>query len=128
MAAFSNYAKTQVLNATLRNTAFTPPSALYIALYTTNPTATDTGSEVLGGSYLRQAISFDAPSGGAVSNTYQIVFPEATASWGAVGYFGIRDALSGGNLWYYGAWTVAKTVTTGDQLQLNVNELTVTLT
>ncbi|OMD20539.1 hypothetical protein BJP51_32320, partial [Paenibacillus odorifer] len=98
----SNYLSAALLNAALRNTAFTGPATVYIALYKSDPTAADTGTEVSGGSYARQAVTFGAPtlvSGQqTVANTAEVVFPVATADWGLVTHIGLRTAATGGSL------------------------------
>lgn len=105
--ALSNYLENILINLILRNTPFTQPATVYLALYTSDPTDADTGMEVSGGSYARQAVSFSAPTDGATSNSADIVFPEASALWGWIGWFGIRDALTAGNLLFHGRFTQA---------------------
>ena len=46
MAEFSNYLENAIINAVLRNTAYTSPSTVYVSLYTSDPTDADTGTEV----------------------------------------------------------------------------------
>lgn len=69
----------------------------WLALYTAAPTATANGTEVSGGSYARQPITFDAASGGATQNSATVTFPAATAPWGTIVAWAIVDASSGGN-------------------------------
>lgn len=127
MSAISDYLENKLINHILRNTAFTPPTKVYAALYKTDPTDADTGIEVSGGSYERKEITFSAPSNGETSNTADILFPEATSDWGNLTHFGIRDALTGGNLLFHGELTVNKVITSGDQLMLKAGEIKVTL-
>ena len=124
----SRYLENALLNHSLKNTAYTQPTALYLALYTSDPTNMDTGTEVSGGSYARQSVAFNAASLGATSNTSTVTFPVATAGWGTVTYLGIRDASTGGNLLYSGALSVSQTVATGNQLIFNAGQITATLT
>lgn len=127
MSKISNYLENQLINHVLRNTSYSSPTTVYLALYTTNPTDADTGTEVSGGSYARQAVTFGAPSNGVSSNSSTITFPVATGNWGDIAFVGIRDALTGGNLLFYGATAVTKTINTGDQLIVNAGDLTVSL-
>ncbi len=117
----SNYWKTAAINAALRGQNFTAPTALYIALYTSNPTASDTGQEVSGGGYTRQPVTFAAPtiSGdqAKTSNTADINFPVATADWGTITHIGIRDAAAGGNLIYYGPVNSPRTILANDRVR-----------
>ena len=127
MAEMSNYLENALINATLRNTAYTSPTTVYLALYTTDPTDADTGTEVSGNGYARQSITFGAPSNGVSSNTAAIEFPQATGSWGTVAYIGIRDASSAGNLLYHTALDASKTIATGDVFRVAIGSLSVTL-
>ncbi|MBB6176371.1 MULTISPECIES: phage tail fiber protein [Anoxybacillus] len=127
MSAISNYLENALINAVLRNTPYTSPSAVYLALYTSDPTDANTGTEVTGGSYQRQQITFSAPSDGMVSNSNEILFPVATANWGTVTHIGILDAATGGNLLFYGAVTTPKTISTNDQLKINAGDISITL-
>lgn len=127
MAEMSNYLESALINATLRNTAFTSPTTVYLALYTTDPTDADTGTELSGNGYARQAITFGAPSNGVSTNSAAIDFPQATGSWGTVAYIGIRDASTAGNLLYHTALDVSKTIDTGDVFRVAIGSLSVAL-
>lgn len=127
MSEMSNYLENALINGTLRGTTYTAPTTVYLALYTTNPTDADTGTEVSGGSYARQTITMGAPSDGVSLNTAAIEFPQATASWGTVAYIGIRDALTTGNLLYHTPLDTSKTIDTGDIFKIAVGSLSVTL-
>lgn len=127
MAEMSNYLEAALINATLRNTSYTSPAAVYLALYTSDPTDADTGTEVTGNAYARQAITFGAPSNGVSTNSAAIEFPQATGSWGTVSYIGIRDASTSGNLLYHTALDASKAIATGDVFRVAIGSLSVTL-
>jgi len=129
MSKMSNYLENALLNAVLRNTAYTSPTTVYLALYTSDPSDSDLGSEVSvsGTGYARQEISLTAPSDGVTSNSADILFPIALSSWGVVTHIGIRDALTNGNLLFYGAISIAKTVSTADQFTIKTGNLTISL-
>ena len=127
MAEMSNYLENALINATLRATAYTAPTTVYLGLYTSDPTDADTGSEITGGSYARQSITMGAPSNGVSSNSAAIEFPQATADWGIVAYVGIRDALTGGNLLYHTPLNASKTIANGDIFKITAGNLSVTL-
>lgn len=127
MAAMSNYLENALINATLRNTSYTSPATVYVALFTTDPTDAGTGTEVSGGSYARQAATFTSPSNGSSTLAADVTFPTATGNWGTVTHFGIYDASTSGNLLYHGALNNSKNIQTGDILRIQVNNLTVTL-
>jgi hypothetical protein len=127
MAEISNYLENALVNATLRNTSYTSPATVYVALYTIDPTDADTGTEVAGNGYVRQSVTFSAPSDGATSNSAAVEFPQATGSWGTIAYIGLRDASSGGNLLYHTALDASKAIATGDVFRIAIGSLTVTL-
>lgn len=127
MAEMSNHLENALINATLRNTSYTSPSVVYLGLYTSDPTDADTGTEVSGGSYARQSITFGAPSNGVSTNTAAIEFPQCTSTWGTVTHVGIRDALTTGNLLYHTPLDASKTIATGDIFRVAIGSLSVTL-
>jgi hypothetical protein len=129
MAEMSNYLEVALLNATLNGTTYTAPATVYVSLWTSDPTDAGSGTEVSGGSYARTAVSFATASGtsGNVLNDADVTFPTATASWGVVGWIGINDASTGGNLLYHTALDVSKTIDTGDIFKITTGNLSVTL-
>lgn len=127
MAEMSNYLENALINATLRNTSYTSPATVYVGLYTSDPTDANTGTEVSGGSYARTSVTFGAPSNGASLNSSAVEFPQATGSWGTVGWIGILDAATSGNLLYHTALDVSKTIDTGDIFKIAIGSLSVTL-
>ena len=127
MAEMSNFLEDALINATLRATTYTSPATVYVSLWTSDPTDAGSGTEVSGGSYARTAVTFGAPSGGVTTNSADVTFPTATASWGTVGWIGINDALSGGNLLYHTALDTSKTITSGDIFKISTGNLSVTL-
>jgi hypothetical protein len=127
MAEISNYLENALINGTIRGTSYTAPSTVYVGLYTSDPTDANTGTEVTGGSYVRQSATFAAPSNGSSASNADITFPQATANWGTVGWIGILDASSSGNLLYHTALDASKTIETGDIFKIASGNLTVTL-
>jgi hypothetical protein len=95
----------------------------YVALYTSNPTAADVGTEVAGGSYARKAITWAAPSGGSMANSNTITFNGLPAA--NVTHFGIRSASSGGDLLVYGPITAVATLS-GDEVGFAIGAIVVT--
>jgi hypothetical protein len=114
MAEISNYLENALINGTLRATSYTAPAAVYVSLHTADPTDAGTGAEVSGGSYVRQAATFGAPSNGASTTTADITYPQATAGYGTVGWIGIWDASTSGNLLYHSPLNTSKTIDTCD--------------
>ncbi|MFK7692853.1 hypothetical protein [Paenibacillus sp. HJGM_3] len=145
MLTLSNWLSDSLLNLAFRNTAWTPPSTVYLALYTSNPTAADTGTEVSGGAYARIAIPFAAPVGQSfnlydiktgvaetvtrrtLKSNAELVFAVATAPWGLITHVGIRTALTAGNLMYFGAVNNPRTIETGDRMRVAADSIVVSI-
>jgi hypothetical protein len=120
------YLDNAILEAVLNAIAYSSPSSIVVALFTTapGPTGLSSGVEVSGGSYARTACTFGSPTNGSLSNNASCTFPQATAPWGTVVAFALVD--NSGNPLYYGNLTASKTINTGDQLTFASGGLTVT--
>jgi hypothetical protein len=151
--AASNYLENKLLDHTLRyaTAPYAGVNTVYCALFSgvaaTVGTALESGTsttsgagnwgfyEISNGSYARQAITFgSAASSGAISNTVTVTFPVATsdytntaASGSTVTCLAIMDASTGGNVLFYGALSVPKQVSSGDQFTISSSNLTVQL-
>ncbi len=127
MSEMSNYLENALINVTLRATSYTAPTTVYVGLFTSDPTDAGSGTEVSGGSYARTAVTFAAPSNGVTTNSADVTFPTATASWGTVGWIGIHDASTGPNLLYHTPLDTSKTIDSGDIFKISTGNLSVTL-
>tara|TARA_R110000868_G_scaffold397500_2_gene670221 strand:- start:242 stop:628 length:387 start_codon:yes stop_codon:yes gene_type:complete len=127
MSEFSNYSENLVINVLLRAASHTGAAAVYVGLYTSDPTDGNTGTEVTGGSYARTAVVFGAPSAGISINSSAVEFPQATAGWGTVGWVGVLDAATSGNLICHSPLDVAKTIDTGDIFKIATGNLSITV-
>lgn len=124
--SFSNTFETTVLTWVFTTGSATRPTAWHIALYTSAPSDTGGGTEVSGGGYGRQAVTFTI-SGNTASNNAAIEWDTATSGYGTVTHVGVFDAASGGNLIAYAALTTSKTIDTGDVFRLPSGDLDITL-
>jgi len=127
MAEFSNYLENALINAVLRNTSYTSPTTVYVALFTSDPTDAGSGTEVSGGSYARTSVTFGSPSNGVTTSNADCTFPQATASWGTVSHIGLYDASTSGNLLFHTPLDTSKTIDSGDIFKIASGSLTVTL-
>ena len=127
MSAMSNYLENAVLNYVLRDTADWAPTAVYLSLHTADPAEDGSGAEVSGGSYARQAITFNAAhaTNGTIDNSSDEEFTNMPAC--TVTHIGIWDHATAGNLLFYGAVSASKTVTSGDTISLAAGSLDITL-
>jgi len=126
MSAMSDYLENEILDHILSVGSYTMPSAVYVGLSTGSFNDDNSGTELTGNNYSRVAATFSAAASGTTSNSAAIEFAAATGSWGSVSHFGIFDAASSGNLLIHGAFTVAKTIASGDILKIPTGDLDIT--
>lgn len=127
MSALSNYAENELLDHLLGTGAFTSPSTVYLALFTSDPTDAGSGTEVSGSGYARQACAFGAASGGTASNTAEETFTASGGNFGTITHVGIFDAATSGNLLLHGALATSRTVNDGESLVFAIGSIDVTL-
>jgi hypothetical protein len=127
MAEFSDYLEDKIIDHMLRNQAFTPPTTVYVALFTTATADDGSGTEVSGGAYVRQAVTLAAASGGASSNSAAVTFPQATADWGTITHLALMDAESAGHMLMHTILDESKTINNGDTFKININDLDLTV-
>lgn len=123
-ATTSNYLFTSQMNYLLKGTAWTAPTTLWVALFTTTPTALDgTGAVEVSTSstnYGRVSISnsggWSGPSGTNLeySNASDLVFLVPSANWGTITGCGLYDAQTSGNLICVASLSTNKVVSNGD--------------
>ncbi len=122
--SLTNYGETYVLGL------IKDAKTYYLGMFTAAPTDSSAGTEVSGGTYARQAITFAAPVSGdpsTMTNSAAIEYPTATAGWGTVVAWGVYDALTDGNLVWYGSLPVAKELSANDTIIVHAGDLTLTL-
>lgn len=101
------------------------PTQYFIGLSTTAPNINGTNvTEPTGSGYARMELTnLSAPSGGVVTNTASIDFPESTASWGTTTHFVIYDALTNGNLLQYGPLSTPRSIEPATIMSIPANYL-----
>jgi hypothetical protein len=134
MSDLANYLEAAWLDMLARAAALSAPQT-WIALYTADPTDADSGTEVSGGGYARVRVFQDSATEPywtpptlegplhEIKNVGVIQFPQATAGWGEVGWFGVRDAAAAGNLLYHSNLVAPRTVNLGDLFRFEPGEL-----
>ncbi len=126
MAQMSNYLETNLINHVFRNATFSTPGSVYAALYSTDPTDADSGTELTGDGYARKEALFGVPSDGVTVNSADIVFDTATLDWDEVTHVGVRDALTGGNLLMHKILTTPVSTTSGNNFRIAATDLEIT--
>jgi hypothetical protein len=136
MAGLTDYLEDKIINHVFGSTTFTKPTNYYVGLLTATPSDSAAGTEVSGGSYVRMVCAFTITGSGIAEakNTSAITFPTATADWGVIGWIGIYDALSSGNLVAYQnlqksdfSTTTTKTINDGDIFKFNSSTIKIQL-
>lgn len=125
----SNYLRGKIIDHTLRNTPYTSPATVYVALHTSDPTAVGTpATEVSGAWYARQSATFAAQvTAGETSNSNTITYPGVTGSSVTVTHFSIWDAATLGNMIGYASLSSSKTFSVTDVPSWLPGQLAVTL-
>jgi len=142
MSAMSDYLENKLVDQLFRGQAAPTTTTLYVGLLTAAPSDSGGGTEVSGGSYTRVTVTSSlanwagtqaaastvasSGTGGQTSNNAAITFPTPAATWGLVTHFGIYDAASAGNLLFWGALTIAKTINQADTVTFPAASLSVT--
>ena len=130
MSDMSSYLKVKLLNLTLNGTSYAGMNSPYVSLHTADPTDAGTGTEVSGTGYARVASSFGVASGtgGSVTTDADTTWAAAgSGGWGTVGWIGLWDASTSGNMIYHTALDASKTIDEGDVFKIVAGNLTVTL-
>lgn len=138
--ALSDYLENKLVDHVFRGQAYTAPTTIYVALFTSACSDAAAGTEVTGGSYARPglasslanwagtqaAASTTASTGtsGTTSNNVVVSFATPSAGWGTVTYIGLMDAVTSGNLLVCTALTTSKTINSGDTVSFPAASLT----
>ena len=143
MSAMSDYLENKLIDHVFRGQDYANP-VLYIGLLTAAPSDSGGGTEVSGNAYARVKAAAGASqaltdwkstqndslastgTGGNTTNTNAVNFPTPTATWGVVTHFGIYDALTGGNLLFWGSLTISKTINQSDTVTFPAGTLSIT--
>ena len=118
--ALSTFAEEVLLDALL---ALNP---VFIALFTSDPLDDNSGTEVSGASYSRQAITM-VRTNSTIKNTNAITFSESTAPWGTVTHCALFDASVSGNQLINAAVKNTKTIGVGETMTFPIGSCEFTL-
>lgn len=120
-----NTIENQLLDALVGTASYTVTTPIQLALMTANGSDSAAGTEVTGGSYARQTITFGSASGGQISNSAAINFTGMPAA--TVVGIEIYDSAGTPKRLAYGALTANKTTASGDTLQFAISAITLSL-
>lgn len=133
MASFSDYWENAVLDATFGDPDVTITAPTYLALCTTVPTDSSTGSTIVEANYTgyaRKSIAaadMSAAASGSKTNGNAITFAACTSGSSTVIGWALCDASSAGNVLCWGTATSTVISTTQTPATVAVGGLVVTL-
>lgn len=127
MAEFTDSMENTIIDHLLRNQAYTPAGTTFVALFTTATDDAGGGTEVTGGSYVRQNAGLSAAAGGTTSNAADITFPTATANWGVVSHCALMTLATAGTMLMHSILDASKTVNNGDTFKISAGSIDVTV-
>lgn len=119
----SAYLRSKMVKLVSNQQAFSAPSNLYLAIYSSDPTINNTGVEAAGGSYARQQLSFAAESNGTVQSNTSESFTMPAGTWT---HWGILDASSAGNLLYFGSFDIGIVTAGGGSISIASGDISIT--
>jgi hypothetical protein len=121
MSAMTDFLANKIRDHVLRNTAYTSPTTVYLAAYTTPTTEAGGGTEVVGGSYARLAITFNAGSAGLAEQASNLSFTGMPAC--TVSHIAILDDPTAGNMLLHSALPAKVVVTAGGTLAWSASNI-----
>lgn len=119
MAAIVTAEINRLLEASVGKTTYAPTTASQLRLFTVIGTAAAAGTEVTGGSYAPQSITWASATAGGIANSASITFTNMPAC--TVVAIEIWDSAS--NRKWFGALTTSRTCAAGDSLTFAVSAL-----
>jgi hypothetical protein len=131
MAGKTNYAETKTLDGWFGNTALPSNGTLWFALYTVAPGESGGGTEVTGNGYARASITNNTtnfPAATAAdpstkSNNASITFPTVTtADWTGIVAWAVLDAVTAGNMLYFGTFASTQAVSVGRSRRTDLDD------
>jgi hypothetical protein len=140
MAAFSNYLENQIANWLTATTMPAAPTTLYVALFSSDPTDANAGTELTtditgaatrvglaGGSWTKitAATTVDA----AIKNANEITITGSSLSNTTLNasHFGVFNLATGGELLFHGQLASTIPIALGDAVKFAPNAITLTI-
>jgi hypothetical protein len=115
----------QLLDALVGTASYSVTTPIKLALMTASGSDSAAGTEVSGGSYARQTISFGSAASGQIANSATINFTSMPAA--TVVGIEIYDSAGTPKRLAYGTLTASKTTASGDTLQFAASAITLSL-
>lgn len=134
----SNYLEEQILTHIFRNSSYSKPSEIAVALCTSTPLDSNTGVTIEevpnSNSYARVNLdtsdsNWSAITSGSTNNSLSIIFPQASGNWGVITSMAILDSSTWGegNVLFYGDLNEQVEINNNNIFAIDVNTLIITL-
>ena len=108
----SDFAENELMDH-IFNVAYPTGGTMYVGMGTGGDDTGLTG-EPSGDNYAREIITFGAAATRKITQAALVTFNQASGSWGTMGYYGIFDAISGGNMLGWAQMNTPKPVVNGN--------------
>lgn len=133
MGTFANYLENKWLDHVLEGSAFTVPTVVALALHTSDPGETGATAECANSNnYARKSCKAQFATAAAtriISNDGDIVFNQASGSWGTVSHWSLWDnaTYGAGNCLAYGSFSASKAVGSGQTPKVLIGEIDISI-
>jgi hypothetical protein len=127
--AFSNYLEDEITGWINGTTFDAAPTSTFVQLYSQDPT--EAGSPT-GALYTRVAVAAGGwtrvTSGVAsLANTTAITITSSASSAATASHVAVFDAITSGNMLFYGALAASKVIASGDEVKFNAGAMVLTV-
>lgn len=126
MSSLTDTGENRALDWLTGNTVTAPVLPLQVALVTVIGSDAAAGTEVVGGSYARQSVTFTASAGGATSNSGTLTWSNMPAC--TVVGVDVFDSAGSPVRWWWAPLSVNRTVAAGDSFSIPAGSLTLGMT
>lgn len=132
MGSLSDKAENELLDH-IFNAAYTPPTTVYLALCTADPTDAGTGASMSEcantNNYARAAITFAAAASRSVAQSGTVTFNQASGSWGTASHWAVvsTNTYGAGDMLAHGSLAASKAIVNGNTPSVAGGEVTVTI-
>lgn len=121
----TNTAENKMLDALVGTASYSANTPIKLALVTAAGSDSAAGTEVSGGSYARQTITFNAASSGSIASAATVSFTNMPTS--TVVGIELWDSAGTPVRLAYGSLTSSKSLTSGDTLEFAAGSITLSL-
>jgi len=127
--AFSNYLEDEITGWINGTTFDAAPTSTFIQLYSQDPT--EAGSPT-GALYTRVSVAAGGWTRGTIgtatlSNTGVITITSSAGSGATATHVAVFDAITSGNMLFYGTLAASKVIAAGDEVKFNASALVLTV-